>query len=313
MESPHRLLLNRLPDVFAVVQSSAATFGVVPFENSSNGPVIDTLDFLTDREEGFPDIQVCGEAYIYIQHCLLGYVAKSAYQGDLSVQKSPSGSATPLTGIPSAKEPRSKPLSDLGHVKRVYSHPQAFGQSEIFLSTHLKCAERHEVSSTSEAATISANDESGEAAAISSKLAANFYGLSILGEGIQDVSDNTTRFLIIQKGANDDKKQMLIPEKFRGPAALDSNRKTLVVFNVNHESKGALINALLVFHNHGLNLTSIDKRPSRILPWHYNFLAEFEGRKELQDPDLLHLALEELETTTEGNRWLGCWLDRLRR
>ncbi len=286
---------------------------MVPYENSSNGPVIDTLDLLIDREEGFPDVQLCGEAYIDIQHCLLGYKSKSVYQEDQDIQQCPPNCGTPLTSVPSSTKPRSKPSTDLRHIKQVYSHPQAFGQSETFLSTYLRGAERHEVSSTSEAARIVANDKPGETAAISSKLAADNHRLTVLSEGIQDVSDNTTRFLIIQRGPNDDQKQMLIPEKFRVSAASDSDCKGLVVFNVNGEDKGALMKALLVFNNYGLNLASIDKRPSRIRPWHYKFLAEFGCGKELLDADRLRLALEELESTTEENRWLGFWKDRLRR
>jgi len=215
--------------------------------------------------------------------------------------------------IPFPREPRSKPLTNLRHIKHIYSHPQAFGQSEAFLSTHLKYAERHEVSSTSEAAKVVANDESGEAAAISSKLAADVHGLTVLAEGIQDVGDNATRFFIVQRGGIYHENQMLLPKKFRISAALDSNPKGLVAFSINHDTQDALAKALLVFHNHGLNLISINNRPSRVRPWHYNWLVEFEGRRSLQDPDLLRLALGELDIATEGNKWLGCWIDRFRR
>jgi prephenate dehydratase len=255
---------------------------------------------------------VCGEVYVYVQHCLLGRVSKSACQEDLGFQNGFSGNSPPTTSMPSPSKPRSRSSTELEHIKRVYSHPQAFGQSETFLSTYLKCAERHEVSSTSEAAKLVANDKSGEAAAISSKSAADLHGLTILGEGIQDVSDNTTRFLIICRGPTDRNKEMLMPEEFRVSTGLDSNWKSLVVFKISHKSKSALMKALLVFNDRGLSLTSIDKRPGRVRPWQYNVLAEFEGYKAFRDSDLLRLALEELETTTEGTRWLGSWIDRFR-
>lgn len=232
--------------------------------------------------------------------------------GNPDLQQSSPESTTPTISIPFPREPRAKPLTDLRHVKRIYSHPQAFGQSEAFLSTHLKNAERHEVSSTSEAAKIAANTQSGEAVAISSELAAEVLGLAVLAKGIQDVEDNTTRFLILQKGPFSHEKQMLLPEQYRLPAASSSMQKGLIAFSINHEVQGALANALLVFKNHGLNLTSINSRPSRVRAWHYRFLVEFEGTKELKDPDHLRAALEELIATTEGNKWLGCWTDLFR-
>ena len=299
-------------DVFDAVQSSSASFGVVPFENSSNGSVLYTLDLLIDREGAFPDVYVCGEAFIDVQHCLLGYVSKYIAAENRNLHSSmSSGSATPTSTIPFPKEPQSKPMTDLRHIKRVYSHPQAFGQCEAFLSTYLKGVERHEVSSTSKAASIVAEDNgsAGTEAAISSRLAADVHHLAVLAKSVQDVQDNTTRFLVIQKGPVSHAKQALLPQKFHIEDNPKPKKKGLIAFNIDHGTRGALANALLVFKNHSLNLTSINSRPSRIRPWHYIFLVEVEGEKEFEDPDLLHSALQELDTVTEGNKWLGCWVD----
>lgn len=302
-------------DVFIAVQSSAASFGVVPFENSSNGAVLLTLDLLIDRNEDFSNVHVCGETYMDVQHCLLGYVSRSIpfENKDLLASSMSSGSVTPTTDKPFPREPRAKPLTDLRHIKRIYSHPQAFGQSEAFLSTYLKGVERIDVSSTSKAAAIVAeNHDVGVEAAISSRLAADINNLPILAKGIQDVEDNTTRFLIIQKGPSNVTNQQILPEKFKGADDEGTTRKALIAFSVSHEQSGTLANALLVFKNHGLNLTNFNPRPSRIRPWHYIFLVEVEGAEALEDPDLLHAALRDLEMITEGNKWLGCWVDGLR-
>ncbi|KAI7118008.1 hypothetical protein KC324_g18786 [Hortaea werneckii] len=40
--------LTTIEDVFAAVQSGQAAYGVVPFENSSNGSVVFTLDLFAD-------------------------------------------------------------------------------------------------------------------------------------------------------------------------------------------------------------------------------------------------------------------------
>lgn len=249
-----------------------------------------------------------------VQHCLLGYVSKSIpfENKDLLASSTSSGSATPTTNIPFPEEPRAKPLTDLRHIKRIYSHPQAFGQSEAFLSTYLKGAERIDVTSTSRAAAIVAeNHDVGAEAAISSRLAADVNNLPILAKGIQDVEDNTTRFLIIQKGPSNVTNQNILPEKFKGPNGRGTKRKALVAFSVSHEVMGALAEALMIFRNHGLNLSNFNPRPSRIRSWHYIFLVEVEGYRALEDPDLLHGALRDLDALTEGNKWLGCWVDRL--
>ena len=308
---------HKFLDVFHAVQDSSTTFGVVPFENSSNGPVVFTLDLLIDRAEEFPDIHVCGEAYIGVQHCLLGRVQTNAAHEDRdTLSPHSSGCATPTMTKPNPREPRSRPLANLQHIQRVYSHPQAFGQCEAFLSTYLKGVERREVSSTSYAASIVAKGSQdddlppGAAAAISSALAADVHALTIMATGIQDAEDNTTRFLIIQKGHVDLEDQGLLPSELFVETGAETKRKALIAFSIEHETRGTLANALLVFKNHGLNITSINSRPSRVRPWHYIFLVEIEGKKELEDPDHVRMALEALDTTTEGNKWLGCWVDR---
>ena len=276
-----------------------------------------TLDLLIDREQDLLDIQVCGETYLDVRHCLLGHIPEISLHehGDLKYSLSSSsfssGIATPTTKEPNPIKPRSKPLASLQRISQIFSHPQAFGQCEVFLSTYLKWAERHEVSSTSKAAAMVAQDLSGSKAAISSKFASEGNKLDVLAEDIQDQEDNTTRFLIIRKGPVTTENQDLFPEQFHVTVDAHVNRKGLVAFSINHGAPGALASALSVFRNHELNLTSIQQRPSRIRPWHYIFLVEFEGKKELEDPDLLGSALKELDAVTEGNTWLGCWIDRL--
>ncbi|KAK8048399.1 hypothetical protein PG994_010129 [Apiospora phragmitis] len=58
--------------VFDTTQSGRATYGVVPFENSTNGSVVFTLDHFADRQGLYPDLSVCAEIYLDVHHCLLG-------------------------------------------------------------------------------------------------------------------------------------------------------------------------------------------------------------------------------------------------
>ncbi|KAH0543361.1 hypothetical protein FGG08_002317 [Glutinoglossum americanum] len=289
-------------DIFEAVQSSAITCGVVPFENSTNGSVVYTLDLFCDRQNTYPDVNVCGEVYVGVHHNLLGH-------NDSHFSTSGS-SQEPTTQLAPGLEHHSR----FSGIRRIYSHPQAFGQCEIFLAQYLKHAERHEVSSTSKAAEIVSLDKTRTSAAISSAIAAEEHSLDILAPKIEDRADNTTRFLIIRKGNER-------PEPLTWGAVAGAPReenesgweyKSLLSFTIDHQSPGALADALMVFKTHGLNLTSINSRPTQTAPWHYIFFVEFEG-SEWGDPDgAVRGALKDLANKAKGWRWLGSWRDQLK-
>lgn len=274
--------------------------GVVPFENSTNGAVIFTLELLADRLAQYPDILVCGEAYLDVSHFLLGHKACPDNPTDSPEMSGTStGTCTPTSSTPNPLKPRTKPLSSIKHVKRIYTHPQAFGQCEIFLQWYLKGVERIDVSSTSRAAEMVKEDTSRESAAIASSLAAEIHGLDVLARRIEDREDNTTRFFILRKGIDEKLKETRNPTK------------SLVSFTVNHRSPGALADVLECFRKAGLNLTSINSRPTKLVPFQYIFFVEFEGSR-LRDPDgRVERALGGLKEHTQSWRWLGSWNDRL--
>ena len=298
-------LCSFLSDVFAAVQSGEVAYGVVPFENSTNGSVVYTLDLFADRQSQFTNVYVCGEAYLDVHHCLLGHQSDNPPPDDLLP-----GDATPTHHSPNPPKPKTQPLTGVRHVKRIYSHPQAFGQCEAFLSTYLKGVERQEVSSTSKAAEIVAKDTTGTLAAISSKVAAQVHDLDVLATRIEDRDDNTTRFLILRRALNDEGS---IGEEITQPGTRMHRWKTLVNFTINHHSPGALADALQVFKTYGLNLTSIGSRPSRVAPWHYIFFVELEGRRESEGRGEVNQALAQLESITRDWRWHGSWEDRVSR
>ncbi len=234
-----------------------------------------------------------------MHHFLLGHKDPSA--------AAPAGSATPGTSTPTAADPtpsrpKSKPLESLDHIKRVYSHPQAFGQCNKFLSTYLKGVERFEVSSTSKAAELVSQDTSGESAAISSQLAGELYGLDALGKSIEDRDDNTTRFLVI--GVED---RLPAGYAVKQRAEDKSGTKSLVSFTVPHRAPGALAAVLGCFEQFQLDLTSINSRPSLLQPFQYIFFVEFEGSK-LDDPDgRVKGALDKIGSVAQSWRWFGSW------
>ncbi|KFY42033.1 hypothetical protein V495_04688 [Pseudogymnoascus sp. VKM F-4514 (FW-929)] len=242
-------------DIFEAVQSGTASRGVVPFENSTNGSVVFTLDLFADRELSYPDISVCGEIYHDVHHYLLGHKSSTLPQET-------DGASTPTPAVPQPLKPRTHPLSSLDKIQRIYSHPQAFGQCELFLGAYLKGIERIDVSSTSKAAELVKEDTTGTSAAIASQAASVVHKLDVLASGIEDTSDNTTRFFVLRKGLENDK-----VDDAGLFAQAGAHEKSLVSFTVDHKSPGALADALDSFKKYQLNLTSINSRPSRIRPF----------------------------------------------
>ncbi len=76
-------------------------------------------------------------------------------------------------------------------------------------------------------------------------------------------------------------------------------------FTIDHQSPGALAEALMVFKEHRLNLTSINSRPSRERPWHYVFFVEFLSN--VKDSHLVDQAMNELDRVAKSWRSLGTW------
>lgn len=156
-------------------------------------------------------------------------------------------------------------LSPLKKIKRVYSHPQVFGQCRLWLESHMPNAELIETVSTTVAAQKAKRYK--DAGALASKLAASMYGLPIIEEGVQDFARNVTRFLVISK-------QMTKKTK---------NSKTSVLISTRDEV-GALYDLLLPFKAHQINLTKIESRPSKKKNWEYFFFIDFKGH--VDDPKI---------------------------
>jgi prephenate dehydratase len=88
----------------------------------------------------------------------------------------------------------------LKNITHVHSHPQALGQcAEKINQLNLIPVSAYD---TAGAAKIIAQNQDKTQAAIASELAAEIYNLDILQSDFEDTSDNTTRFLIMQKSKN---------------------------------------------------------------------------------------------------------------
>jgi chorismate mutase / prephenate dehydratase len=144
---------------------------------------------------------------------------------------------------------------------RILSHQQSLGQCRNFLAANYPHCELEAVASNSAAAQRAAADPA--VAAIASVGAAQAYGLKTIAENIQDVSQNTTRFLVMGKA----------------PMPRSGADKTSLIFAV-PERAGALHRALSLFARERINLTMIQSRPQRERPWAYVFFADLQGHRE---------------------------------
>jgi chorismate mutase / prephenate dehydratase len=170
-------------------------------------------------------------------------------------------------------------------IERIYSHPQALAQCRRWLSAQFPRAEQIQTLSTAGAAEQAAKDPAG--AAVAPALAAEKHGLEILEAGIQDLSNNITRFLAIGSSS---------PE----PTGQD---KTAAIISIK-DRVGALHDLMKVFAERGISLSNIQSRPSRRKAWDYMFFVEMEGHAEDAH---VRSALQALEEQTEMVKVLGSW------
>lgn len=175
--------------------------------------------------------------------------------------------------------------TDLSKIKTLYGIRIANLQCKHWINANLPNVEIIETSSTAKAAMMVA--EKKEGAAIASKISADIYGLNIIRESIEDLSNNTTRFLIIGKS-------QCLPT---------GNDKTSIVFSV-ADKPGALYLALKPFFENNINLTKVESRPTRRNSWEYNFFIDFHGHEK---DEIISKVLSDLRDRATFVRILGSY------
>lgn len=152
-------------------------------------------------------------------------------------------------------------------VKRIYSKAEVFSQCRDWLATQYPRAEQIAATSTSRAVQIvheeSERDPTCGSAAIASELAGQLYGVNMLFAEIEDDPNNVTRFFVIS----------------RQRARPSEDDKTSIMF-ATPDKPGALVRVLSAFEHNGVNLSHIDKRPSRRENWQYTFFVDAQGHRE---------------------------------
>ena len=210
-------------DVMELVRKEKADFGVLPIENTIVGSIAHTYDLLLETR-----LNIVGELVIPISHCFLA-CHKIAFKS----------------------------------IKKIYSHPAALSQCEVFLRRFDKC-EIIPTYDTAGSAKMIAEQQLGDTACIASEEAAEIYGLTILKSKIEDYPNNQTRFVVIS----------LIP--VQPPELLNKPAKTSIVFDT-LDQPGMLYQCLGIFDKYKINLTSLESRSHKSEPWKYHFFVDLEG------------------------------------
>ena len=247
---PEIQFYNTFDDVFAAVENGDVEYGVLPIENSSYGSVVSIYNLMQHY-----NFYIVKSLRLRINHQLLA-----------------------------------KPGTKLSDIKEIYSHEQAIGQCDPFLSS-LKGVKVTKVANTALAAQMVAESDRADIAAISSRECADLYGLDILKNHIQVTDNNYTRFICISK------KLEIYP---------GANRISLIL-TLPHVPC-SLYHMVAKFAAIDVNLTKLESRP--IPGSDFEFLFYFDLDASVYQEDLLYL-LSELEASPETFVFLGCYLEAI--
>ncbi|MEW6211070.1 MAG: prephenate dehydratase domain-containing protein, partial [Acidobacteriota bacterium] len=179
----------------------------------------------------------------------------------------------------------------LADVKRIYSHPVALAQCEKFLRSHseIEVVSAHD---TAGSVRMIVERESRDEAAIAGAEAARVYRADILVEGIEDNSENFTRFLLLTR-----------PRSEIRVEGANGERKTSLVLRISNRP-GALFRALAALALRDIDLTKIESRPIEGRPWEYSFYLDFAGDRA---EERVSRALGHLSELAESIRVLGSY------
>ena len=174
---------------------------------------------------------------------------------------------------------------DIDRIKIVYSHQQSLAQCRKWLDSNLASTERKAVGSNARAAKFAAQETA--AAAVASRAAATKYNLNVLASNIEDMPDNSTRFLIIGKC----------------DVSASGQDKTSVLVSAPNVA-GSLYRLLEPFAKNQVSMTRIESRPSHGENWEYVFFLDLDGHI---DDAPLQKALSELQSVAEMVNVLGSY------
>lgn len=236
-----------ITEVIKAYETGQVVYSVIPVENSIEGSVHETIDYLFHQAE----IHAVAEIVQPIAQQLLASSADKT-------------------------------------IEVIYSHPQAIAQGKKYILEHFPHARIEVTASTAYAARYVAEHPDQPYAAIAPQAAAEEYGLMVIGQDIQEMSENFTRFWIL---GNE------VPEI----GLQKVTKKASLALTLPDNLPGALYKAMSVFSWRGISLTKIESRPLKTALGEYFFILDLENQSE----DLLSYSLEELTSLGISCKILG--------
>lgn len=232
-------------------RKGAVDYCVVPIENTIEGSVLPTLDLIFQT---LPTIQA--EIVLPIQQQLMVHPAHADSWQDTEL---------------------------------ICSHQQALAQSQVFLMNHFPTVDIEQIGSTAQGAQKVADNPDKRYAAIGSRDAAKQFGLTIVQENIQSISENETRFWVLGE------------QPVAGNLSQGKNKAT-VLFDLASDHPGALYQGLAIFAAEDINLTKIESRTQKTKLGEYFFIIDLETpTKEKLNKVLLQLKEQNFAVTLIGD------------
>ncbi len=182
----------------------------------------------------------------------------------------------------------SKKGSDLSDIDTVIAHPQARTQC-IRQLKKLGIKNVEYTNSSAHALKIVQSDERKNIAAIAGHQGAALYQLQVIATDIADQKQNYSRFVILAQEAQ---------------AVHESLPCKTTLMMATRQHAGALVDALLVFQNHGINLTKLESRPILGNPWEEMFYIDLDGNQAEQG---VAEAIDELKQSCRYIKVLGSY------
>ena len=234
-------------EVFQRLVGGTVDVAVIPIENSLAGSVLEHYDLMLAH-----DVHIQQESLLRVRHNLIA-----------------------------------APGTSLHELHEVYSHPIALDQCREFFRSHPHLQPRAFYDTAGSVKHVMQRLPGAPAAAIASRQAAAQYGGVLLAEGIEDHSENYTRFLLLGQGPSPG--QARSEGDGLATSSLAAANKVSLSFAVENRP-GSLVRALGAFAHQEVNLTKLESRPVAGSPWQYIFYADYQ----MEDLAQADRALQEL-------------------
>jgi chorismate mutase/prephenate dehydratase len=243
------LYFKTFESVFSAIESGLCEYGVLPLENSTAGSVNKIYDLMMNYQ-----FKIVRSVRLKVDHSLL---------------------------VP--------PGVKQGEIREIFSHEQAISQCAGFLEKLGSQVKITRLENTAAAAEAVATSGRRDVAAIASHSCAKLYDLDCLDSGIQDRSNNYTRFICISR------KLEIYPGADR----------TSIMMVLPHRP-GSLYKVLARFYALGLNLNKLESRP---LPDRdFEFMFYFDLETSVYSEEFVRL-IDNMKELCEEFQYLGSYIE----